>query len=162
MSKKYYLKWKKALGIQKLIKENNKASIIPGILNPITFTVYGKDPIKNEILQDELNKNNFSIKKGAMIGRNRFGFIIINKITNKKTLYPTQCRVNGICIENDIIKVFEEGKFHPWEFDLNGKMLKSATFEYHSRKDQEYIPENFDINLEKAFEETNSYSYKLS
>lgn len=157
--KNYLINKKEELEFQKLIKKNEKSSIIPGILNPIKFTIYEGNVKKDEILADEFNEENCPLDKGAKFGGNRFGFIIINKTANEEKVYPTQCRIKGISIENDIIKVYEEGKYHPWEFDLNGKELKCATFEFYSRGDIKYISENFNIDAqeEQNCAKVNSY-----
>ena len=112
----------------------------------------GKD--SNVILEDEENKEEHPLVPGAMFGGEHFGFIIIsdNNGKQRECFYPTQNRIEAIGIEghcyNDL-KVFENGKYHPWVFTFDGKFKKQASYNQYSKRDKKFVEEVYDLNESK-------------
>lgn len=128
-------------------------NINPTIKKPINIKLSRNG---NEIIKDEHEKESYPLNKGAMIGGEHYGFVIITdtKAGQKEELYPTQCKIIAIGIEDKVLKIFEEGKYNSWIFNLDGTLIKHATFNDYSRRDLEFFKENF-ANYE--IEEVNRY-----
>lgn len=91
-----------------------------------------QDPIiiklgKEMLILADKNNPNLSLKPGAIIGGEHYGFILITEVngTQKEYVYPTQCRVDAVGIENNCLKVFEDGKRLPWRITKKGKIEHS-------------------------------------
>lgn len=141
----------------------NKATI----KNPVAIALY-KDPDKNKIIRYKLYNDNHTLKNGdevTFFGK-RVGFIIFKQIIIEDedyifdrddispSIYATQFRISKVCMEDDIIKIYEEGKDIPWEFDLNGNLLNENLLEDNYNYDQ-----HFRRGLHKNFYD--QFSYKL-
>ena len=99
--------------------------------NPICIKL-GKN--SNVILADENRKEEYPLVPGAMFGGEHYGFIIISDCNGKQRecFYPTQCRIEAIGIEGDVLKIFEEGKDYSWVFTYDGKLKSQASYDSNS------------------------------
>ena len=119
--------------------------------DPICIKI-GKD--SNVILADEECKEGHPLVPGAMFGGEHFGFILIfdTEHGKREVVYPTQNRIDAIGIEghcyNDL-KVFENGKYHPWVFTFDGKFKKQASYNQYSKRDKKIVEEVYDLNESK-------------
>jgi len=98
-----------------------------------------KDPIEIKIALDskksiacfEKNSSSYPLCPGVMIGDDHYGFILRVETTKgeKKVYYPTQNRIEalGSSEEKDDLKIYEEGKYHPWIFNYKGKLKAKAS-----------------------------------
>ena len=106
------------------------------------------------ILQDELVKKDYPLCPGVMLGTLHYGFILMfdTEHGKKEVVYPTQNRIDAIGIEgycyNDL-KVFENGKYHPWLFTFDGKFKKQASYNQYSKRDKKFVEEVYDLNESK-------------
>jgi len=110
----------------------------------------------NEVMADKNHPQSYPLDPGVMIGGEHYGFIIIRdtKRGQKEEVYPTQCKVVGVCIEDDVLKIMEEGKYHPWRFSKQGEFITHAVFAKNLRDNRQYLADNFggytDEDMEKA------------
>lgn len=106
------------------------------IENPICIRL---GDTENVILSDGINKQNNPLVPGVMFSGNRYGFVLIidKSGRQKEVVYPTQCRIDAVGIENGVLKIFEEGKKNSWRFSKSGKLehsiLGEFTDEYRSK-----------------------------
>jgi len=100
-------------------------SIEAKILNPISIRL-GKN--YNVIMEDKSNKEEVPLTPGAVFGGERYGFILITEHNGqqKEFVYPTQCEIRAIAIEEGTLIIFEDGKKQPWRFDKIGNLKYSA------------------------------------
>lgn len=127
--------------------KEKKPSIEPKIDNPIIISLHGQVDPKNKIV---IGKERVDLVSGCLIDGDYYGFSIVNNEKNETRHYPTQCRVQGIQVIDKIINIFEEGKFNPWKFDIDGVLMQSATFNYLSRRDNKYVSDNFSLEIPKG------------
>lgn len=120
------------------------------ISNPVRIRL-GKN--SNFIMADEKNKENHPLIPGALFGGEHYGFILIVDYNGKQKefVYPTQCKIEGAGILNNILNIFEEGKKIAWKFDKSGNLEHSAfdefTDEFRSKFD--VVGENYDMFMGK-------------
>lgn len=125
----------------------------PKLENPLRVQI-SLDPEKSMILQDEFVKKDYPLCPGVMLGTLHYGFILIFNTEHGKreVVYPTQNRIDAIGIEghcyNDL-KVFENGKYHPWVFTFDGKFKKQASYNQYSKRDKKFVEEVYDLNESK-------------
>lgn len=126
--------------------KEKRPSIEPKIDNPIIISLYGQVEPKNKVV---IGKERVDLNQGCLIGGDYYGFSIYNNKTKETRHYPTQCRVQGAEFDKDegVVKVYEEGKFNPWKFDIDGVLLQSATFNYLSRRDNQFVSDNFNLQI---------------
>lgn len=113
-----------------------------------------------ELMADEEHDETYDLKKGVMLGGEHFGFIIIGDTSagQKEAIYPTQCRVTAVEVDKEnVLKIYEEGKYFPWKFGLNGTKIEHATFNELSKRDLQYLADNFDIHSKEQIPKVNSY-----
>ena len=122
----------------------------PTLKDPLIVKI-SRNPEKSVIIRDK-NSDDIPLHPGAMIGDVHYGFILIidtDKV-QKEIAYPTQNRIDAIGIEgsswlNDL-KIFENGKYHPWLFTYDGKFKQEASYNPHSRRDIEFISNCDNLN----------------
>lgn len=119
----------------------------PVLLNPIRINI-AKSPEQSVILKDERIKKDYSLYPGLVLGNVHFGFILVvnTEEGEKEIAYPTQNRITAIGCEHsffDDLRIFEDGKYHPWLFSHDGKLKKEAAYNPYSRRDEAFIQEHF-------------------
>ena len=124
----------------------NKAAIE----HPVKLRI-AMDPEKSVIELEDGEK--YPLFPGVMLDSLHYGFILLIETLEgvREIKYPTQCRIDAVgCDTNfyDDIKVFENGKYHPWKFGFDGKFKEIARFNLMSRRDQNFIKEIRDLNSE--------------
>jgi len=126
------------------------------IINPINIKI---TKTCKEIMEDAITNKKHSLTPGAMFGGEHYGFTIVSETNKgqKEVVYPTQCRIVAVGMIDGVLKIMEEGKYNPWIFNKNGKMLQNATFNKLSRRDLEYLAENFECYTEEDIEKVNTY-----
>ena len=119
------------------------------IENPVRIRL---SDTENVVLADEVNKQNNSLVPGVMFGGSHYGFLLITDMNEKQKemVYPTQCRIDAVGIEGGILKVFEEGKYHPWLFTYNGEFKQEASYNPYSRKDKAFAKDEYGLNMRDA------------
>ena len=122
----------------------------PTLMNPINIKI-ANNPQKSVILKDENIKEDYPLHPGAVLSGVHFGFILIIDTDKgqKEIVYPTQNNLYAVAIEGncyDDLKVFENGKYHPWLFSYNGKFKQKASYNPYSRRDIKFIEDHYDLN----------------
>lgn len=127
-------------------------NISPKLDKPLTI-ILNKRIVIPDIELDE----KYSLDTGVMFGSVHYGFIIISDTTKsqKENMYFTQCRIQGLEIKDGFLNIYEEGKYHPWIFKINGTLVKHATFNEFSRRDLDYLGNNFNIYNKNTIKEVN-------
>lgn len=112
------------------------------------------------ILGSSDHKEDLPLSVGAMIGGEHYGFIlIVDKYdAQSEFTYLTQCRVSAVELKDDELVVYEEHKYVPWKFDINGNFIEAATFLNISRRDIDYLSSQGIVG-EEGIEEVNSYAF---
>lgn len=132
----------------------------PTLMNPLNIKI-SRNPEESVILKDENIKEDYPLYPGAMLGTVHYGFILIIDTDKgqKEVVYPTQNGIDAVGIEGDIygdLKVFENGKYHPWIFGYDGKFKKEASYNQYSTRDKAFVEDCYGLN------ETNSeYCFAL-
>jgi len=137
--------------------ENEKA--IPGeptLLNPIRIKI-AKNPQESAILKDEIITKDYPLHPGAKLGDVHYGFILMIDTDqgSKEVIYPTQNKLCAVAIEGSIwddLKVFEDGKYHPWLFGRGGEFKQEASYNPYSRCDLAFVQEHFGLSKTEAEE----------
>ena len=116
--------------------------------NPIRIHL-SKDPLKSTIQFRE--DESYPLTPGVKIGSLHYGFILTidSDGESKEVVYPTQGNIDAIGNdESDLgtFKVFENGKYHPWIFTAEGVFKQKASYNAYSRKDLQFIEENFTVD----------------
>lgn len=121
--------------------------------NPITLKLSPKEKV---LISDE---EKLPLESGAVFGGDHFGFNLIVEKDGQETTetYPTQCRIYGTQINNDTLYVFEDHKFIPWKFSIDGILLSHAVFSDLKRDEMEYIRETYGVKTEEELDELNNY-----
>lgn len=85
----------------------------------------------NVILSDGVNDDN-QLEKGALFGGEHYGFILIVDYNGRQReiVYPTQGTIQVVFKKDGILKIYEENKRMPWEFDKKGKIQHSTFNEF--------------------------------
>lgn len=125
----------------------------PLLKNPLRVKI-SRNPQKNVILKDELIKQDLPLYPGTMLGTEHYGFILMIDTDKgqKEVFYPTQNRIDAIGIEKNEfgdLKVFENGKYHPWIFSCNGKFKQEASYNPYSKKDKVFVEDIYGLNMEE-------------
>lgn len=114
------------------------------ILNPVCI-VLGDN--SNIIIPNE--KESYPLIPGVLLGGDHYGFVIIINYggKQKEIYYSTQCKIAAAGIENNVLKIFEEGKKKPWIFDKKGQLKYSAFNDFSKEFIQKYdiVKENYDL-----------------
>lgn len=133
-----------------VVRNNGIFTGEPLLLNPVRISV-DFDPFKSKILSSDANGIEYPLFPGAMLGALHYGFIILKTGedgTEIERAYPTQNRIDAVGIEGSIfgdLKVFEEGKYHPWVFTFDGEYKGESSYNPYSKKDKEYVNDEFDL-----------------
>ena len=129
----------------------------PQIIKPLNFRLSHHG---YTILGDGKVIKNIPLTPGAMLGGDHYGFTLIIDHNGKQyeITYPTQGRVIAVEIKNNILLIYEEGKYSCWQIDMHGNVIKSAQFLNISEKDIDYLSE-LGIRGKDAIAEVNRYSY---
>lgn len=126
--------------------------------------------ISNEVLIDLqkkqiiVNDQYLSLDNGVYLNEGQhFGIEVVDEV-GKRTLYPTQESVVGVCVlagnEYDgKIAAYENGKYQPWIFTKEGMFLQPAIFLSISRKDVDYATEHYNVSRE-MIPTINEYAYQ--
>lgn len=120
-----------------------KSKMKPNSYSPIDIVIDKNNYNNNKIY---LYKKEFNLNLGVKILSTHFGFIIRDNTNKIEKEYKTQCEISGIVQDEGGIKIFEKGKFNPWEFDLCGNLVESATFDYYQKSE---IPVESDIMVKQ-------------
>lgn len=129
----------------------------PLLLNPVRMFI-SERPEKSVVMRDNPDDCDYPLYPGAMLGGTHYGFIIMQVEDDdmKEVAYPTRNRIEAVGIEGNHegdLKVFEEGKFHPWVFTFKGNLKAVSSYNEYSRKDIEYIRETYGIEAgEEGFQ----------
>lgn len=133
-------------GMNILLEEQAQSYDKPVFIDPIKIESFPNEPTKSVItLSSDEKIEKISLHPGLLLGAPHYGFELVFK-TNKETkqiTIPTENRVVGIA-EEDLfgeVKIYEDGKYHPWTFDSDGNLLEEAHYNEYSRRDQEYLAE---------------------
>lgn len=126
----------------------------PTLINPIHIKI-AKNPEESVILKDEVVQENYPLHPGAVFGGIHYGFVLLIDTDEgpKEIVYPTQNRLYAAGIEKDAfndLKIFENGKYHPWVFSPDGELKKSSSYNELSKADKEYVQECYDLNQNSA------------
>lgn len=132
----------------------------PTLMNPVSIKI-SRNPEESVILKDENINQDYPLYPGAMLGTVHYGFILIIDTAKgqKEVVYPTQNRIDAVGIEGNVVgdlKVFENGKYHPWLFSYDGKFKKEASYNPYSRRDKEFVEDCYGLN-----ETTSEYCFTL-
>lgn len=127
----------------------------PIVKNPISLKIDRKVPERSVILSDDGEEADLPLYPGAMIGGEHYGFILVSDSDKgqKEVIYPTQNKIEAIGCDTcycNIIKVYEQGKYFPWEFTNEGKLEKEASYNPYSRKDKKFVKEAFTTSIEES------------
>lgn len=124
----------------------------PKLENPLRVRIsIDSEKEQSMILQDELTKKDYPLCPGVILGTIHYGFILMfdTEHGKKEVVYPTQNRIDAIGIEKNCyndLKVFENGKYHPWVFTFDGKFKKQASYNQYSKRDKKFIEEVYGLN----------------
>lgn len=123
------------------------------IENPITLKLSKKE---NALVSDE---ERLPLENGAVFGNDHFGFHIVVERDGKETTetYATQCRIYGTQINNEQLYVFEDHKYLPWKFSLDGTLLSYAVFSELKKDEMEYVRETYGVKSEEDLSKLNNY-----
>lgn len=127
----------------------------PTLLNPIRIKI-AKNPQESVILKDETVTEDSPLHPGAVLmGNPHYGFILMIDTDEgpKEVVYPTQNRIYAAGIEGSIyedLKVFEDGKYHPWLFENNGKLKQKASYNPYSRRDKAFVAGHYGLSETEA------------
>ena len=101
-----------------------KIDIPKQIIDPISIRMGDKE---NMFLADEINPDS-PLSKGAMIGGEHYGFILIidENGNQKEKVYQTQLRIEAAELNGDKLIIYEQDKKEPWVFSITGQLLNSA------------------------------------
>lgn len=126
-----------------------------------------KDPIQFYMKEQMIKTQNSQVPfyPGVMLSGEHYGFSIIQTVDERtKTIskYQTQCRIYGASLSQDkeygsVLTIYEDGKYCPWKFTMEGKLIQPATFLTVSRKDLEYIQQRYPIAGISDLERINEY-----
>lgn len=98
------------------------------------------------VIEEQIEHNHVEFKDekypiGLVLAGEHYGLIIKNKQTGEEQQIPTEGTIYGVESDKDSFcgyKVYENGKYHPWKINGNGKIIEEAQFNPYSRRDQEY------------------------
>lgn len=82
----------------------------------------------NIIIENETGKCEYPLTPGVMFGGEHYGFILISDVNGRQreTIYPTQCSIQAVGMDDNTLSIFEDGKDKSWKFDKNGRLIHSA------------------------------------
>lgn len=115
-----------------------------------------------EILADETIDQNYPLTPGAIIGGEHFGFKLIIDLNGQptETMYPTQFRIDAVGIEENELRIYEEHKYMPWKFKTDGTYISEAVFLENSRRDANFLSNEYGIVGSEQIAEVNSFRKK--
>ena len=133
--------------------------IEPVLKNPIKVHI---SSIGNFVTINDEKQDYEPLKPGVVFGSEHYGFSLIRDVNGEQeeTLYPTQCRIYGMGIENNKMIVCEDGKSSHWHFSLEGEFIDAAKFLENSRRDIDYLGQQLGSSYRNQIEEVNSHVYK--
>ena len=134
-------------GSDDYLDDEGKIKIPFAYINPTVIT-------KNETKETSIKP------KGVMYDpRNpHYGFKVIS--ARKSKVFGTQCRIIGVEInDEDYLLIHEEGKRKTWKLDINLDVIDWAQFLDASRRDVQYLEDNFGLSKDDV-EKVNSYGLK--
>lgn len=136
-----------------LIAHSNMFMGEPTLKNPISIKV-SKDPNESVILEADQSGNDYPVYPGVMLGSVHYGFVLIidTEKGQKEVYYPTQNKIDCIGTENPYadLKVYENGKYHPWRFTPSGKLKEEASYNPFSRRDIAFVEDVYSLNMQDA------------
>lgn len=91
------------------------------------------------------------LNPGAAFAEGHFGFIIIAEKDNReqKDVYKTGSDIYGVQLdEQNVLTVYENGKYFPWKFKSTGKLIQRAAFNPHWVPDLEKAMEQYGVDPE--------------
>lgn len=121
--------------------------------NPISIRIK-EDPTQSVVIFDKPDgQDEYPLAPGVMIGALHYGFILVIDTENgeKEIVYPTQGNIDGVGTDSEFytdFRVFENGKYHPWVFSSEGKLIKKASYNAYSKKDITFIKETYTVDEE--------------
>ena len=123
----------------------------PVLENPLCVKI-SKNPTESMILKDDFIQQDYPLYPGIMLGTKHYGFILIfdDNGCHRQICFPTQNRIDAIGIEENEfgdLKVFENGKYHPWTFTHNGKFKEEASYNPSSKKDKEFVKKVYGLDI---------------
>lgn len=125
----------------------------PTLKNPVSIKIVAKYPEVSVILKDENIHEDYPLFPGVMLGTEHYGFILIIDTDKgqKEVVYPTQNRIDAIGYTGDKyfpekLEIFENGKYHPWTFSVDGKLEKESSYNQYSRRDQAFFEKHYGLN----------------
>lgn len=126
----------------------------PQLVNPIQIKI-SKNPKESVILHDENITQDYPLCPGAWLGNVHYEFILIidSEDGEKEVAYPTQNRIDAVGIEKfptEDLKIFENGKYHPWIFGCDGVFKEEASYNQYSRRDKEFIQDCYNLNQDPS------------
>lgn len=130
--------------IEKIIKEEGLYDTKEHLISPLRIRIF-KNKKDNEILCED---ESFPLENGLMLGGLHFGFLIEVETENgiKSKSYGTQNIVSAIDYKDSSVRVYEDGKYHPWILTLSGKVKQQAFYNELSRRDDDYAKEHFGLS----------------
>lgn len=129
-------------------------------VNPLSISL-NSNKQKYLLLGENSVIPDYNLRIGCIIGTKNYGFNIITP--NNKKSYYTQCPITAIEVKNRLLMIYEEGKYIPWKFSLDGNCINAATFLNISRKDVNYLTDKLSTHsslLEQVNEE--AYFFEMS
>ena len=126
----------------------------PILKNPLCVKI-ARNSERSVILKDEFVKQDYPLYPGAIFETEHYGFVLIIDTDKgqKEVYYPTQNRVNAIGIaggELGDLKVFENGKYHPWLFSYDGNFKQEASYNLYSISDKAFVESVYGLNMKDA------------
>lgn len=136
--------------INTIIENSTILGGAPVIKNPLYIKI-SKNPKESVILKDENSDKDYPLHPRAIIGTVHYGFILIIDTNDgqKEVICPTQNRIDAVGIEGNYdgdLKIFENGKYHPWLFTYDGKFKQQSSYNPYSRMDKQFVGECYNLN----------------
>lgn len=118
----------------------------PTLMNPLNIKI-SRNPEESVILKNDTIKEDYPLYLGAVLGTVNYGFILIIDTDQgqKEVIYPTQNKIYAVAIKGDVygdLKIFEDGKYHPWLFGYDGKFKRGSSYNQYSSRDQAFIEDH--------------------
>lgn len=104
-------------------------SIEEKVLDPVCIRL-GKN--SNIVLPDEVNKTADPLQPGVLFGGEHYGFILIidHNGRQREIIYPTQGTIQAIEMRDSMLKIYEDGKKGPWQFNQAGRLEHTTRDEF--------------------------------
>ncbi len=116
----------------------------PIFKKPIKIEIDVDLPEKSIIIIDEEKNIKAPLYPGVFLSQAHYGFklIIMSRKGQKELTIPTENKIEAFGQEDHIygnIQIFEEGKYHPWRFSLEGNLIQEAHYNEYSKRDKKPI-----------------------